>query len=110
MDINGKFDLILEKLSKIDTIDERLQRVEAKLEEHDKKFDIIFAKFDEYDKRFDVIDQKFAEIDKRFVEIDDRFDEIDERFDSKNVNVVFSQNLFLKYIKKYPIHWFSTSV
>ena len=34
MDINEKFDLILEKLSKIDkidAIDERLQRVEAKL-------------------------------------------------------------------------------
>ena len=46
MDVNEKFDLILDKLSKVDKIDtvlEKLDNVEHRLDEHDKKFDMIFA-------------------------------------------------------------------
>mgnify|MGYP000616911057 CR=1 FL=1 len=104
MDVNDKFDLILDKLSKVDKLDEvveRLDSIEQKLEEHDKKFaeydkkfDAIFAKLEEHDKKFDNIDMQFKSINYRFdmllKELKSDFKKIEEKFDSMNVNVVFS--------------------
>lgn len=63
---------------RLDGHDDRLDRIEAKQEQHDRRFVAIDDRFDRMDARLDAHDERFEQIDRRFDGVDQRFDGIDE--------------------------------
>ena len=77
MDVNEKFDLILDKLSKVDKIDtvlEKLDNVEHRLDEHSKKLDKHSKQLKDINYRFDRL---LFELKSDFNKIEDKFNEVD---------------------------------
>lgn len=64
-------------------VSERLEKVEAVVEEFRGRFDEIGRRFDGIDRRFEAIDLRFEAIDLRFGAVDRRFDELEERLSTK---------------------------
>ena len=78
------------------TVEERLAKLEARVEEHSQLFvtmrEALLAfehrmevRFDGIEKRFDSIDRRFEAVDRRFEAIDRRFDVIDRRFELSEI-------------------------
>ena len=44
------------------------------------KLDLIIHKLEDHDKKFDRIDERFEKIDERLDRMDERFDKMDDRF------------------------------
>lgn len=62
----------------IDQVNERITRLEARM---DARFARVDARFAEVDERFDEVDARFDEVDERFDEVEARIDAIDARLD-----------------------------
>ncbi|EHY61234.1 hypothetical protein HRR81_000002 [Exophiala dermatitidis] len=58
-------------------VDERLERLEIKVDEQSRQVDERFLKVDE---RFNEVDERFNKVDERFNKVDERFNKVDERF------------------------------
>ncbi len=70
-------------------VEERVARLEGRLDEHGKIFDQINYKlsaienrFNSIDNRFNAIDNRFNAIDIKFTAVDNRFAEISQKIDS----------------------------
>ncbi len=57
-------------------MDERFNKVEARLDDHDRKFEQIDQRFEQIDQRFMQIDQRFDAVDKRFEQMEQRFNKV----------------------------------
>ena len=70
------------------TVEERLARLEARVEEHSQLFgtmrEALLAFEHRMDVRFDGIERRFDAVDRRFEAIDRRFEVIDHRGDGKD--------------------------
>ena len=66
------------------TVEERLARLEARVEEHSQLFgtmrEALLAFEHRMDVRFDGIDRRFDAVDRRFEAIDRRFETLDTKF------------------------------
>ena len=102
MNDSQKLDLILDK---INSVDARLEGVDARLDEMDARFDRIDARLDEMDARFDRIDVRLDEMDARFDRIDTKIEDLElevraikfiiENEISRNVKIIAEGHLDL---------------
>lgn len=64
--------------------DDRLDLLDAKVEDGFGRMDAEFARvdqrFEQVDERFAQVDERFDQVDRRFVEVEHRLDLVDERF------------------------------
>ena len=109
------------------TVEERLARLEARVEEHsqlfgtmreallafehrmDVRFDGIEKRFDSIDRRFDAVDRRFEAIDRRFEVIDRRFEVIDRRFETLDTKFVWLIGLYVTSVIAFAIAAFTRS-
>jgi chromosome segregation ATPase len=63
-------------------VNPRLDRIEARLDEHDKHFEQIEAHLIEHDKRFDEHDRRFDEISHRLGNIESRLTSLEDRVEA----------------------------
>ena len=102
------------------TVEERLARLEARVEEHSQLFgtmrEALLAfehrmdvRFDGIERRFDAVDRRFEAIDRRFEAIDRRFEVIDRRFETLDTKFVWLIGLYVTSVIAFAIAAFTRS-
>ena len=102
------------------TVEDRLARLEARVEEHSQLFgtmrEALLAfehrmdvRFDGIERRFDAVDRRFEAIDRRFEAIDRRFEVIDRRFETLDTKFVWLIGLYVTSVIAFAIAAFSRS-
>ena len=102
------------------TVEERLARLEARVEEHSQLFgtmrEALLAfehrmdvRFDGIDRRFDAVDRRFDAVDHRFDAVDRRFEAIDRRFETLDTKFVWLIGLYVTSVIAFAIAAFTRS-
>ena len=95
------------------TVEERLARLEARVEEHSQLFgtmrEALLAFEHRMDVRFDGIERRFDAVDRRFEAIDRRFEVIDRRFETLDTKFVWLIGLYVTSVIAFAIAAFSRS-
>lgn len=95
------------------TGEERLAKLEARVEEHSQLFvtmrETLVAFEHRMDVRFDGIDRRFDAVDRRFEAIDRRFEAIDRRFETLDTKFVWLIGLYVTSVVAFAIAAFTRS-
>ena len=95
------------------TVEERLARLEARVEEHSQLFgtmrEALLAFEHRMDVRFDGIERRFDAVDRRFEAIDRRFEVIDHRFETLDTKFVWLIGLYVTSVIAFAIAAFTRS-
>ena len=95
------------------TVEERLARLEARVEEHSQLFgtmrEALLAFEHRMDVRFDGIERRFDAVDRRFEAIDRRFEVIDRRFETLDTKFVWLIGLYVTSVIAFAIAAFTRS-
>jgi hypothetical protein len=88
------------------TVEERLARLEARVEEHSQLFVTIRETLIAFGHRMDV---RFDGIERRFDAVDRRFEAIDRRFETLDTKFVWLIGLYVTSVIAFAIAAFSRS-
>jgi hypothetical protein len=95
------------------TVEERLAKLEARVEEHPQMFvtmrETLVAFEHRMDARFDGIERRFDAVDRRFESIDRRFESIDRRFETLDTKFVWLIGLYVTSAIAFAIAAFTRS-
>jgi tetrahydromethanopterin S-methyltransferase subunit G len=95
------------------TVEERLARLEARVEEHSQLFgtmrEALLAFEHRMDVRFDGIERRFDAVDRRFDAVDRRFEAIDRRFETLDAKFVWLIGLYVTSVIAFAIAAFTRS-
>ena len=95
------------------TVEERLARLEARVEEHSQLFgtmrEALLAFEHRMDVRFDGIERRFDAVDRRFDAVDRRFEAIDRRFETLDTKFVWLIGLYVTSVIAFAIAAFTRS-
>lgn len=83
--------LILKKVSEIDThlitIDKRLEKVEERLEKVEERLEKMEERLDKIEERLDKMDERFDRIEERLDRVEDRLDKLENKVHEMGVHI-----------------------